>query len=181
MQNLLRWLKFKGWFIFDLPYFIRENDLQKGIELGAKAGRSMYYMLKVNKNLQLTGIDMWEVIEGGAYNDNNKNEIRCKYKLKKFNTRVTLIKGNAEQIADNIPKAEFDFVYYDLQCKLMTGFHQEMLSKWIPKIKKDGVLIGRDFRVFRSAFYNLGYSEKDFKKCMIGERVSERLEYLVIK
>ena len=66
MQKLIRWIKLKGWFIFDLPYFIKENDLQKGIELGAKAGRSMYYMLKVNKKLKLTGIDLWEVIDGGA-------------------------------------------------------------------------------------------------------------------
>jgi hypothetical protein len=48
------------------------------LELGAKAGRSMYYMLKVNKDLHLTGIDLWEVIEGGAYKHNNKNEAKCK-------------------------------------------------------------------------------------------------------
>ena len=181
MQNLIKRVKYKGWFIFDLPYFIRENKFKKGIELGAKAGRSMFFMLRANKNLQLTGIDLWEVIEGGAYKNSNKNEVKCKHKLRKFNNRVTLIKGDAKQIADNIPDEEFDFIYYDLQCKLMTGVHQEMISKWVPKIKKNGVLIGRDFRDFRTAFYNLGYNDEDFKKCMIGKRASDRLEYLVIK
>jgi len=181
MRNLIKRIKRKAWFIFDLPYFVRENNFHKGIELGAKAGRSMYFMLRVNNNLQLTGIDLWEIIEGRAYKNSNENQAKCRRKLRPFNKRITLIKGDAMQIADTISNAEFDFVYYDLQCKLMTGVHQEMISKWIPKIKKNGVLIGRDFRDFRSAFYNLGFGEKDFKKCMIGKRASERLEYLVIK
>ncbi|MDG1729566.1 MAG: class I SAM-dependent methyltransferase [Algibacter sp.] len=180
MRNLITWIKFKGWFIFDLPYFIKENNLQKGVELGAKAGRSMYFMLRTNKQLHLTGIDLWEVIEGGAYKNNNKNEIKCKRKLKKFKNRTSLIKGDAKEIADTFPDAEFDFLYYDLQCKAMLDIHQDMLSKWIPKIKKGGLIIGRDFRDFRSVFYNLGYTEEDFKNCTIKNRVSQRLEYLVI-
>ena len=180
MRNLVEWIKFKGWFIFDLPYFIKENNFKKGVELGAKAGRSMFFMLKTNKQLHLTGIDLWEDIEGGAYKENGQNEIKCKRKLKKFNNRISLLKGDAKQIANTIPDEEFDFVYYDLQCRAMVDFHQDMISIWIPKIKKGGVLIGRDFRDFRSAFYNLGYTDKDFKNCNIKNRVSERLEYLVI-
>jgi hypothetical protein len=138
-------------------------------------------MLKVNKTLKLTGIDLWEIIKGGAYKDNNKNEFRCKKKLKNFGTRVALIKGDATLIVENIPNEEFDFIHYDLQCKDMSNTHQEMIEIWIPKIKKGGVLIGRDFRDFRSAFYNLGFKESDFKKCTIGGRISERLEYIEVK
>lgn len=181
MRNIVKWAKFKGWFIFDLPYFIRENKYRKGLELGAKAGRSMYYTLNANKELHLTGIDLWEIIQGGAYRDNNKNEYRCRRKLKKFGRRVELIKGDAAVIANETANGQFDFIFYDLQCKDMSNFHREMISKWIPKIKKGGVLIGRDFRDFRDAFYALGYKESDFKRCMIGRRVSERLEYLRIE
>jgi predicted O-methyltransferase YrrM len=178
MKSLLTWIKFKGWFIFDLPYYIKENKFNDGLELGAKAGRSMYYMLKVNHHLHLAGIDIWEVIEGGAYRDNNKNQEKCIRKLSKFKNRVNLIKGDAKQIALDFPDASLDFVYYDLQCKLMSSFHQEMIEAWIPKIKKGGVLIGRDFREFRASFYNLGFSEEDFNRCTIGNRISERLEYI---
>jgi SAM-dependent methyltransferase len=180
MKSLITWIKFKGWFIFDLPYFIKEKNLTNGLELGAKAGRSMYYMLKVNQNLNLTGIDLWEIIGGGAYRDNNKNEQKCQRKLIKFKNRVKLIKGDAKNIALDFPNASLDFVYYDLQCKLMHKFHQEMIEAWIPKIKKGGVLIGRDFREFRQSFYNLGFTENDFKRCKIGNRVSERLEYIEV-
>lgn len=179
--GFIQWIKFKGWFIFDLPYFIKEQNLKNGLELGAKAGRSMYYMLKVNKKLKLTGIDLWEVIEGGAYKDNNKNEDKCRRKLNSFLDRVTLIKGDAKQIAVDTENETYDFIYYDLQCKLMASFHQEMIEAWLPKIKKGGVLIGRDFREFRDAFYNLGFKETDFNSCKIGERVSVRLEYVVVK
>lgn len=98
----------------------------------------MYYMLKVNKKLNLVGIDLWEIIEGGAYRDNNKNEEKCKSKLLNFKNRVRLIKGDAKNIALDFPNASLDFDYYDLQCKLMSKFHQKMIEAWIPKIKKGG-------------------------------------------
>lgn len=181
MKNLIRWIKFKGWFIFDLPYFIRERNFRNGLELGAKAGRSMYFTLKVNKALKYTGIDLWEVIKGGAYKDNNRNELRCKKRLEGFGNKVELIKGDAKLIAEDIPDEQFDFIFYDLQCKDMSNIHQEMIEKWLPKIKKGGALIGRDFRDFRLALYKNGFKESDIKKCTIGNRISERLEYVKIK
>ena len=185
MQNtkksgLIHWVKFKGWFIFDLPSFIKQQEFKHGLELGAKAGRSMYFTLKRNKKLHLTGVDLWEVIEGGAYKDNNKNELRCKRKLKNFSNRVTLLKGDANQIAAGIGNETYDFVFYDLQCRPMAGFHEKMIAAWIPKIRKNGLLIGRDFRDFREAFYKLGFKESDFQPCKIGNRLSVRLEYLII-
>lgn len=180
MINIVKWFKYKGWFIFDLPYFIKEQKFNQGLELGAKAGRSMYYMLKENKDLQLTGIDLWEIIDGSAYRNNNKNEKRCSNKLKRFGKRAILIKGDALLIADTIPNESLDFIYYDLNCLPMKNFHQNMLSKWIPKIKKGGMLIGRDFRQFREDFYTLGYIESDIKRCKIRDRISERLEYIQI-
>ncbi len=179
--NIIQRIKYKGWFLFDLPYFIKENNLKYGVELGAKAGRSMYFMLKHNKQLHLTGIDLWEIIEGSAYKDNNKNEQKCRQKLKKFSNRTTLIKGDAKEIASNIDNETFDFIYYDLQCHLMLDFHQEMIEAWLPKIKKGGFLIGRDFKQFRQAFYNIGFKESDFKVCKIRNRESLRLEYLILK
>jgi predicted O-methyltransferase YrrM len=180
MINIIQWFQYKGWFIFDLPYFIREQKYHKGLELGAKAGRSMYYMLKENKDLHLTGIDLWEIIEGSAYRNNNQNENRCKQKLSKFGKRAKLLKGDALLLADNFPNETFDFIYYDLNCLPMKHVHQNMLSKWIPKIKKGGALIGRDFREFREDLYSLGYAESEIKRCIIKNRICERLEYIAI-
>lgn len=176
----IRWIKFKCWFIFDLPYFIKEQNLKNGLELGAKAGRSMYHILRVNRNLSLTGIDLWEVIEGSAYKNNDINEEKCRRKLNSFPNRVTLTKGDALQIVSNFENGGFDFIFYDLACKHMADRHPELITKCLSKLKKGGFLIGRDFRNFRGSFYQLGFEEKDFHRCTIGNRTSERLEYLII-
>lgn len=180
MRNIITWFKYKGWFIFDLPYFIKEKKCSVGIELGAKAGRSMYYMLKENPQLHLTGVDLWEVMEGGAYRHNNKNEDRCIRKLRSFRDRVILFKSDAIEVAKITADRHYDFVYYDLNCKPMLGHHQSIIAAWLPKIKTGGMLIGRDFREFRPELYALGFSEVDIKRCTIGNRVSERLEYILI-
>lgn len=180
-MGLIQWIKFKGWFMFDLPYFIKDRNLNNGLELGAKAGRSMYFMLNVNKRLQLTGIDLWEVIEGGAYKTNDKNERKCRQRLAPFSERVTLLKGDGLLLADAFAEASFDFIYYDLQCKPMALLHQQMIRRWLPKLKVGGLLIGRDFREFRTVFYDLGFDESEILPCYIGQRRSERLEYVVVK
>lgn len=181
MRNPVKWLKHKTWFFFDLPFFVKENGFQTGLELGAKAGRSMFYMLKFNKELFLTGVDKWDVIAGGAYKHNHLNEEKCRKRLKPFGDRVNIVKNDALKAAEFIEDDSLDFIYYDLQCKAMLGKHDEMIKSWTPKIKDGGVLIGRDFRDFRQAFYNLGYQDKDILRCKIGSRYSERLEYFVVK
>ncbi len=175
----IRWIRFKCWFIFDLPYFIKQHQLETGLELGAKAGRSMFHTLRVNPSLQLTGIDLWEVIEGGAYKNNDANENKCRERLKRFTGRVNLLRGDAVLLADNLENESLDFIFYDLACKHMEERHPELLAKCLAKLRRGGLLIGRDFRNFRGSFYELGFVEKDIQRCTIGSRTSERLEYVV--
>lgn len=175
----IQWLKFKGWFILDLPYFIKERRLTTGLELGAKAGRSMYYTLRANKSLHLTGVDLWEVIAGTAYKRNNANHDKCKRRLKSFKDRVTLVKGDAMTLIDEFDNEQFDFIFYDLECGPMHDLHPQLIAKCLSKIKPGGYLIGRDFRNFRGAFYELGLQEEDIYRCTMGKRISERLEYIV--
>lgn len=181
MKNIIRWLKYKGWFLLDLPLFLKEKGFRKGLELGAKGGRSMYYALRKNPQLHLTGIDLWEVMEGSAYKNNDKKEAQCRKKLKRFKDQVHLIKGDANDICHDIKDGIFDFILYELQRGKTPRFHQKMIQKWIPKIKKGGGLIGRDFRTYRDELYALGFKESDFKRCSYNNKPSERLEYLTIK
>ncbi|MEM6541264.1 MAG: class I SAM-dependent methyltransferase [Bacteroidota bacterium] len=141
----LKWLKYKTWFLLDLPFFIKENGFNTGLELGAKAGRSMFYMLKFNKELFLIGIDKWDVIEGSAYKRNPLNEAKCKRRLKKFADRVKIIQNDALKVAKSIDDQSLDFVHYDLQCKAMLGKHEEMIKLWTTKIR-DGGLLNRRFK-----------------------------------
>lgn len=180
MNNPIHWIKYKYWFLFDLPLFIKENKYKKGLELGVKEGRSMYFALKSNKELHYTGIDLWEVIEGKAYKNNKANEAKCRKKLKEFEGRHSLIKGDTFDISEKLEDQSYDFIFYDLQCKHMEGFHSSVIKKYLPKIKKGGVLIGCDFRSFRYDFYALGFKESDFKPCQFKNQRSQRLEYLHI-
>ena len=141
----------------------------------------MYYMLKVNRDLMLTGIDLWQIIEGSAYRHNDLNEEKCRRRLSSFSGRATLIKGDALAIVCNFENECLDFIFYDLACRHMSDIHPELIALCMSKLKKGGLLIGRDFRIFRTAFYQLGFEEKDFHSCTIGKRRSERLEYLIIK
>ena len=181
IKNPIRWIKFRTWYLFDLPIFIKENNFKKGLELGAKAGRSMFHVLRINKQLHYTGIDLWEGIQGEEFTNNKTNEIKCRKKLKRFNTRTQLIKGDAYYLSDTFKKESFDFIFYDLHSEHMDGFHSSVLKKYLSKIKKGGFLIGCDFRNFRVDLYALGFKESDFKPCEFKNKQSERLEYLVIK
>ncbi|MEM1001030.1 MAG: class I SAM-dependent methyltransferase [Bacteroidota bacterium] len=179
--NLIPWIGYKTWFVLDLPFFIRSNRFKKGVELGAKAGRSMFFSLVVNRQLYLTGFDKWEVIKGSAYKHNDFNELRCRRRLKPFSKRVQLIKGEALEQVGLIEDASLDFIHYDLQSIPMQNRHEEMIKTWMTKLKDGGVLVGRDFRDFRPALYNLGIEETDIKQCKIGRRMSQRLEYVIKK
>ena len=83
-------------------------------------------------------------------------------------------------ISEKLEDQSYDFIFYDLQCKHMEGFHSSVIKKYLPKIKKGGVLIGCDFRSFRYDFYALGFKESDFKPCQFKNQRSQRLEYLHI-
>ena len=181
LWNPVRWWKFKTWFIWDLPLFIKERGFKNGVELGVKSGRSMYFMLRQNPDLTLWGIDLWEIIEGGAYKYNDRNEHKCINRLQKFGSRVNLIKMDALEAASLFEDHSLDFVFYDLQTRLMAKQHLGVIRAWLPKLKNKGVLIGRDFRDFRADFYALGYQETDLKKAVVKGRVSRRLEYLEVE
>lgn len=115
-----------------------------------------------------------------AYKNNKANEAKCRKKLKEFEGRHSLIKGDAFDISEKLEDQSYDFIFYDLQCKHMEGFHSSVIKKYLPKIKKGGVLIGCDFRSFRYDFYALGFKESDFKPCQFKNQRSQRLEYLHI-
>ena len=183
--NPLKWIQFKGWFFLDLPQYIKQNNFTKGVELGAKGGRSMYYMLRKNPDLNLVGIDLWESINAGAYLRNDKNYDKCLKKLKPFKNRVELQKGDASVIADNFKDKEFDFIHYDLQTASLNTVesHYRILSQWVKKVRNGGVIVGRDFRnsEIRLALNELGFKEHNIQPCTLKIRNSVKFNRLNFK
>lgn len=118
-----------------------------GAELGVKAGRSYFFYLNRNKQLHMTGLDLWEDQPNSPYKENAKNGEIAMERNKPFANRSVLYKGDAVDIATQIKDGTLDFVFYDLyNFRISTvDFHKRIIAPWLPKIKPGGVLIGRDF------------------------------------
>ena len=176
-------LKYKLWFIFDLPAFVKHNHLKKGLELGAKGGRSMFWMLIRNKTLHLVGIDIWEVLNSKTYKNNDKNELICKRRIKRFKDRVKLYKGNVNDLVDEFEDNYFDFIYFDLFSPITSSTEDliKVLDNYLPKIKKGGYLIGRDLHKPPFKEVLLNHYGIIMKPCIIKARTSVRLKYYKIE
>lgn len=178
---LFKYLRYKLWFVFELPQFIYDRKFKRGVELGAKGGRSLKRVLAKNTNLEMIGLDFWEITPGKAYKDNNLNEERCKKAVAKFGNRVKLYKGDALNIAEKIEDQSMDFVFYDLYNFRVSNktLHQTIIKKWTPKIRKGGVMIGRDFHNadISEAITELGFI---IEPCIIKGKPSERLKYFSV-
>ncbi len=179
---MYNWLRFKLWFILELPFFIKEQQFKNGVELGAKAGRSLKRILQHNPNLKMTGIDLWEIIPGGAYKKNVENEKICIKATKKYGERVQLLKGDANILAKQFADSSLDFVFYDLYNFRTSNsdFHQKMLENWLPKIKLNGIIIGRDFHNsdLKKVIEDMGFV---IQNCLIHQKPSIRLKYFIKK
>ncbi len=181
-MGLYKYLKFKLWFIFDLPQFVKQQNYKMGVELGAKGCRSMKRVLRMNPQLTMIGIDLWELIPGGAYKKNVQNEDVCKEALKMYGSRAILYKGDVNEQVHKVENSSLDFVFYDLNnCSLDStmAFHEKVIRHWIPKVKKGGFFIGRAFHTpdLGGAIKKIGCP---VKKCVIEGRESERLMYFEV-
>jgi hypothetical protein len=175
---MLNKLRYKLWFIFDLPPYIRQRNCRTGAELGVKAGRSIYRVLRRNPDLKMIGLDLWETQEGSTYSKNQLNEVKCSKRLHPFSDRVALHKGSALDIADKVQDQSLDFIFYDLYNYRISTYelHAAIIRKWLPKLKDNGVFIGRDFHNpdIRKVIEDMGYQ---LQECRIGKRTSIRLKY----
>ncbi len=145
-SNWLARYQYKLW-RRDLPIFLKEQSYRTGAELGVKAGQSFGRCLKANSELQLWGVDNWKVSDSGPYAQNRKHEERARRIAARFGQRAQLIKADILDAAKAFKDGTLDFVFYDLfNYRTSTvDFHRQAIQTWLPKMKQDGALIGRDF------------------------------------
>lgn len=181
LEKIINRARYKLWFAFDLPIFIKERRFARGAELGVKGGRSIRYTLAANPQLHMIGIDLWEKQPGKAYLHNEQNENRCRKALQPFRERVRLYKGDANILCDAVRDESLDFVFYDIYNFRISAaeLHETLLLKWIPKLRPGGVMIGRDFHSedIAAVITELGY---ELQPCMVNGRPSPRLKYFSV-
>jgi predicted O-methyltransferase YrrM len=178
-MNVLSWLRYKFWY-YELAAFISEQKLTRGTEIGVKAGRSFCTFLRMNPQLHMVGVDLWENQPNSPYANNAQNEQICRERSAKFKNRVQLVKGEASEVASEFGAHQFDFAFYDCyNYRISTPeFHKRILAAWLPKIRKGGYLVGRDFHEpdVVEALRQLGY--EDIQPVTLKGRESVRLKYV---
>jgi hypothetical protein len=129
----------------DIPEMFKELGFKIGAEVGVCRGAYAEILSKAIPNLNLYGIDMWEVYEG--YRDFSNNEILTKIhelaieKTKNFNCR--LIKNWSNEAVKQFKDESLDFVYIDANHAY--EYVVEDIAKWSKKVRRGGVVYGHDF------------------------------------
>ena len=172
--------KKKKWRI-ELGSLIKEHGFNKGVELGVYRGKSFYHSLKSNPQLNLTGIDTWKSTKGYPQNKLHVYEMICKTISLLFGNRARLMKQDANECVHSFVDGSLDFVHYDLyNFRISTvSLHETTLGLWMPKIRENGILIGRNFtkRDIAAALDNLGIQCQYYEG---GENSSRKLLYAVM-
>jgi hypothetical protein len=135
-----------------------KHGYKKGLEIGLKAGRTTYELLKACPDLCMTGIDPWieqdfEQIDekgkqhpysgpGWGQKAHDKSEIRARQRLGAFGKRAKIIKGFSVEKAINFEDNSLDFVFID-------GDHsydgcKGDICAWLRKVKSGGLISGHD-------------------------------------
>lgn len=140
-----------GWFNFSKFYdfIIEENpDFRSFVEVGVWTGRSIAYLAKITpEDAKIRAVDLF----GDTYKPNLRNLVTDVYSaynhyLVKEGVRDKICdyKCYSWDAPDLFPDASMDFVFIDADHKYDSV--KKDIEKWLPKIKKNGIISGHDYR-----------------------------------
>jgi len=136
---------------------VNENGWTSGIEIGVLDGNLITHLLKNNDSLEMTGVDCWEdenEIYGAASSEwLKKQDIKANSFSEfgsivmdnlnsQFGSRVNILHGRSTEMADEIEKHTFDFVFIDAAHDYQSVLDD--IQAWAPKVKPGGMVIGHD-------------------------------------
>lgn len=128
-----------------LAELFTELDYHVGVEVGVETGVYAEILCKANPEMQLYGVDAWQVYRG--YRDHTDAvELAGCYeqavqRLGKY--KVTLIQKYSVEAAGNFPDNYIDFVYIDANHEY--PYITADLCAWVPKVRSGGIVAGHDF------------------------------------
>lgn len=129
--------------------FIEKYDCKSICEVGVRNGRNFMKMIKHDSTLAVA-VDVWRDDGILARNDHcyTQEELDNQYnqfkKLVKDKPSVKVIRDYSFNAVKQFPDECFDFVYIDAD-HTFEGCYQDIID-WYPKIKKEGILCGHDYR-----------------------------------
>jgi hypothetical protein len=137
---------------------IKKNKYKKGVEIGVKAGRTTWEILKVCKGVKMWAIDPWveqdidqknekgelKSYAGGKWNQgaHDQSERVARQRLGPFGDRCTIIKDFSINAAEEFDDNSLDFVFIDGDHSY-DGCKGDIYS-WLRKVRSGGMILGHD-------------------------------------
>lgn len=131
-----------------LPRLFRRLGFKLGVEVGVERARFSKILCQVNPELKLYGVDPWQVSEG--YRDHVSQErldgffLEARERMKSFNSRYQIIRDVSVKAAKRFGDETLDFVFIDARHDYKST--KEDVEAWVPKVKKNGIVSGHDYR-----------------------------------
>lgn len=129
--------------------FLNHIDTQSPViaEIGVEFGGYTDVYIRFFKNPKVYLVDLWEAEGNDPYFESHPEQLAKGYAeiLSKYGTdsRVEICKGFANDWCDKFPDEHFDWIYIDAN-HTYEAVKNDIL-KWLPKVKKGGILSGHDF------------------------------------
>jgi hypothetical protein len=124
--------------------------LNRGAEVGVLYGDTSAYLLKELPSLTLLSIDPYVTYkddrDGRPQAQLSEYEAIARDKLAQFGTRSQIIKEFSVEAARTIEDESLDFVFIDANHTYDSV--REDIEAWYPKVRKDGLFCGHDYRSF---------------------------------
>ena len=142
-----------------LENLIKENNLKTGAELGVRSGENYYYLLAHCPDLELLGVDLYQIQPEGTGDDHRfqtfekpdqdfSYDFESYYKFiqelqEEFGPRAKFIRDWTTEAAKQVPDNSLDFVFIDADHAYKSVVRD--IEDWKPKVKKGGYITGHDY------------------------------------
>jgi len=120
----------------DICKLLSNNSI--GIELGVATGYFSEILLSSKKFKTLYSVDRW------SDHHDIKEYMDALRKLSKYGQSSIVIRAIFNEIIDYFPDEYFDFIYIDAYAHNGQD-NGEILNKWFPKLKQEGLFSGHDY------------------------------------
>lgn len=131
-----------------LTRLFRRLGFKLGVEVGVERARFSKVLCQVNPQLKLYGVDSWQFDE--KYRSHVSQErldgffIETRERMKSFFPRYQIIRDVSVTAAKRFGDETLDFVFIDARHDYQSA--KEDIETWVPKVKKNGIVSGHDYR-----------------------------------
>ncbi len=142
-----------------LENLIKKNKLKAGAELGVRAGENYYYLLAHCPDLELLGVDLFQIQPEGCGEGHRKRtfekpeygfsyDFESYYKFilelqEEFGPRAKFIRDWTTEAVKQVPDNSLDFIFIDADHSYKAVVKD--IEDWTPKVKAGGYITGHDW------------------------------------